>query len=306
MTTKIYFIFILFLLQAKVFAGACEDEFNQSAKTPPIPTDSAALVSVNGVSVDFLFDLRLDSLNFNTRLQNVFQEMDFTYIGDIILYSERDFLSLDNFGRGSLNELTARLSGLGLHLEMDIGDWKPLVLERKIGITENLSKSGIEEAVSEPKKMGSNTANTSTNVNKIHSSGVDRSSLNPDFQREMTSISESHLIQIRGSVFLTPEFNRWFDKKNKLHPNSKMKVMNITERFEMEGIDGLGSRWSHLGGGVFKLLIASGSRGELRIYFTVKSDKLVFLFGEKASDSVGVKTRNNSKARQLIEKYFSL
>ena len=388
MTAKIYFISVLLILQVRVFAGACEDEFNPPAKTSSTPTDLVKLVSVDGVNVDFLFnlrldslnfsnrvqnvfnregfkyigniisyskkdflnfdnfgrnslneleaklsglglhlkmdvgdwhhftpaikkeqlDLRLDSLNFTTRVQNVFNEIGFTYIGDIIAYSEKDFLSLDNFGRHSLNDLTAKLSELGLHLETDIGDWKPPVLEGKTRATESVSKNSVkEEAVSEPgKNGGGNKAIISTNVNENQPSKASHSSLNTDSQREeATSVSENHLIQIREVVFFTPEFKKWFDKKNNLHSNSKMKIMNIAERFETEGIDGLGVWWSHSGGRVFKLSIMSGSRGELRIYFTIKSDEIFFLLGEKASDSVSGKARHIKKAKQLLKKYFS-
>ena len=381
----------------QVSAGTCEDKFNQPAEASSIQEkDSLELTSVDGVSVDFLFDLRLDSLNFSTRVRNIFEVMDFTYIGDIVVYSERDFLSIDGLGKESLDEIIAKLSGLGLHLRMSVGswspvqhriqkdkldsrldslnfstrvrnifevmdftyigdvvvyserdflsidglgresldeiiaklsdldlhlgmsvgNWSPLVLERETNFTaaKNMGAEQLESSFSPlssltkeettEKMGGGNKAISPEDVNNTDSLEFGRSSLNPDFQRENVSISGRHLIKIRESVFFTPEFNNWFNKKNKLHSNSKMKVMNIVERFKKEGVDGLGGRWNYVERGLLKLSIASGGRGELRIYFTIKSDNLYLIFGEKASDSMGKKISNTRKAVQLIEKYF--
>ena len=47
------------------------------------------------------------------------------YIGDLIQKTEAEMLRTPNFGRKSLNEIKEVLSGMGLHLGMDIVDWPP-------------------------------------------------------------------------------------------------------------------------------------------------------------------------------------
>ena len=47
------------------------------------------------------------------------------YIGDLIQKTEAEMLRTPNFGRKSLNEIKEVLSGMGLHLGMDVEDWPP-------------------------------------------------------------------------------------------------------------------------------------------------------------------------------------
>ena len=308
----------MFSIQA--LADTCEDVLTRSTQTPSSPRANVVkLTSVDGVSVHFLFDLRLDTLNFSTRVKNVFEAMDFTYIGDIVEYSESDLLSIGNFGRVSLNEINNRLSGLGLRLNMSVGDWSPPVLaskeetnsiadivqntEQPISVeTSSVSSLTKEETTSESETMGGgNPAISSTDVNNVGSLESGRSSLNSNSQREGVVTSEGHLIKIEESVFFTPEFNKWFNKKNNLHSMSKNKIMNAINHFERQGINGLGNRWSSLGGGLLKLVIASRNRGGSIIYFTVESDNLYLIFGDKVNGNVNESNRSVDKARQLIE-----
>ena len=48
-----------------------------------------------------------------------------TEIGDLIQKTEAEMLRTPNFGRKSLNEIKEVLSGMGLHLGMDVEDWPP-------------------------------------------------------------------------------------------------------------------------------------------------------------------------------------
>ncbi|MCU0828568.1 MAG: DNA-directed RNA polymerase subunit alpha [Tabrizicola sp.] len=62
-------------------------------------------------------------LEFNPLLLNI------VYIGDLIQKTEAEMLRTPNFGRKSLNEIKEVLSGMGLHLGMDVEDWPPENIE---------------------------------------------------------------------------------------------------------------------------------------------------------------------------------
>ena len=49
--------------------------------------------------------------------------------GDLIQKTEAEMLRTPNFGRKSLNEIKEVLSGMGLHLGMEVEDWPPENIE---------------------------------------------------------------------------------------------------------------------------------------------------------------------------------
>ena len=56
---------------------------------------------------------------------NCLKNDNIVYIGDLIQKTEAEMLRTPNFGRKSLNEIKEVLSGMGLHLGMDVEDWPP-------------------------------------------------------------------------------------------------------------------------------------------------------------------------------------
>jgi hypothetical protein len=58
-------------------------------------------------------------------LGNCLKNDNIVYIGDLIQKTEAEMLRTPNFGRKSLNEIKEVLSGMGLHLGMEVEDWPP-------------------------------------------------------------------------------------------------------------------------------------------------------------------------------------
>ena len=70
-----------------------------------------------------------DELELSVRSANCLKNDNIVYIGDLIQKTEAEMLRTPNFGRKSLNEIKEVLSGMGLHLGMDIVDWPPENIE---------------------------------------------------------------------------------------------------------------------------------------------------------------------------------
>src|SRR6056297_1100492 len=68
---------------------------------------------------------KVDELELSVRSANCLKNDNIVYIGDLIQKTEAEMLRTPNFGRRSLNEIKEVLSGMGLHLGMDIVDWPP-------------------------------------------------------------------------------------------------------------------------------------------------------------------------------------
>ena len=68
---------------------------------------------------------KVDELELSVRSANCLKNDNIVYIGDLVLKTEHEMLRTPNFGRKSLNEIKEVLSGMGLHLGMDIVDWPP-------------------------------------------------------------------------------------------------------------------------------------------------------------------------------------
>ncbi len=68
---------------------------------------------------------KVDELELSVRSANCLKNDNIVYIGDLIQKSEAEMLRTPNFGRKSLNEIKEVLSGLGLHLGMEVQSWPP-------------------------------------------------------------------------------------------------------------------------------------------------------------------------------------
>ena len=68
---------------------------------------------------------KVDELELSVRSANCLKNDNIVYIGDLVLKTEYEMLRTPNFGRKSLNEIKEVLSGMGLHLGMDVEDWPP-------------------------------------------------------------------------------------------------------------------------------------------------------------------------------------
>ena len=82
---------------------------------------------------DFPFNRNLlrkvDELELSVRSANCLKNDNIIYIGDLVQKTEAEMLRTPNFGRKSLNEIKEVLSGMGLHLGMEVEDWPPENIE---------------------------------------------------------------------------------------------------------------------------------------------------------------------------------
>ena len=68
---------------------------------------------------------KVDELELSVRSANCLKNENIFYIGDLIQRTEADMLKTPNFGRKSLNEIKALLSGMNLSFGMTIPGWPP-------------------------------------------------------------------------------------------------------------------------------------------------------------------------------------
>ncbi|CAN5325355.1 DNA-directed RNA polymerase subunit alpha [soil metagenome] len=68
---------------------------------------------------------KVDELELSVRSANCLKNDNIVYIGDLIQKTEGEMLRTPNFGRKSLNEIKEVLTGMGLHLGMDVPNWPP-------------------------------------------------------------------------------------------------------------------------------------------------------------------------------------
>jgi DNA-directed RNA polymerase subunit alpha len=78
-----------------------------------------------GLEFNPLLLKKVDELELSVRSANCLKNDNIVYIGDLIQKTEAEMLRTPNFGRKSLNEIKEVLSGMGLHLGMDVEDWPP-------------------------------------------------------------------------------------------------------------------------------------------------------------------------------------
>ena len=79
----------------------------------------------DGLEFNPLLLKKVDELELSVRSANCLKNDNIVYIGDLIQKTEAEMLRTPNFGRKSLNEIKEVLSGMGLHLGMDVDDWPP-------------------------------------------------------------------------------------------------------------------------------------------------------------------------------------
>ncbi len=83
----------------------------------------------DGLEFNPLLLKKVDELELSVRSANCLKNDNIVYIGDLIQKTEAEMLRTPNFGRKSLNEIKEVLSGMGLHLGMDVEEWPPENIE---------------------------------------------------------------------------------------------------------------------------------------------------------------------------------
>jgi len=82
-----------------------------------------------GLEFNPLLLKKVDELELSVRSANCLKNDNIVYIGDLIQKTEAEMLRTPNFGRKSLNEIKEVLSGMGLHLGMEVDNWPPENIE---------------------------------------------------------------------------------------------------------------------------------------------------------------------------------
>ena len=93
------------------------------------PQDEVRTDEVDELEFNPLLLKKVDELELSVRSANCLKNDNIVYIGDLVQKSEAEMLRTPNFGRKSLNEIKEVLTGMGLHLGMDIVDWPPENIE---------------------------------------------------------------------------------------------------------------------------------------------------------------------------------
>ncbi|WP_045392058.1 DNA-directed RNA polymerase subunit alpha [Falsirhodobacter sp. alg1] len=93
------------------------------------PEASTRSDSDDGLEFNPLLLKKVDELELSVRSANCLKNDNIVYIGDLIQKTEAEMLRTPNFGRKSLNEIKEVLSGMGLHLGMDVEEWPPENIE---------------------------------------------------------------------------------------------------------------------------------------------------------------------------------
>ncbi|PYE85068.1 DNA-directed RNA polymerase subunit alpha [Pseudoroseicyclus aestuarii] len=89
------------------------------------PDNGAGASMDEGLEFNPLLLKKVDELELSVRSANCLKNDNIVYIGDLIQKTEAEMLRTPNFGRKSLNEIKEVLSGMGLHLGMEVEDWPP-------------------------------------------------------------------------------------------------------------------------------------------------------------------------------------
>ena len=93
------------------------------------PESASAGDREDGLEFNPLLLKKVDELELSVRSANCLKNDNIVYIGDLIQKTEAEMLRTPNFGRKSLNEIKEVLSGMGLHLGMDVEEWPPENIE---------------------------------------------------------------------------------------------------------------------------------------------------------------------------------
>jgi DNA-directed RNA polymerase subunit alpha len=89
------------------------------------PKEAGRAEEEDGLEFNPLLLKKVDELELSVRSANCLKNDNIVYIGDLIQKTEAEMLRTPNFGRKSLNEIKEVLSGMALHLGMDVEDWPP-------------------------------------------------------------------------------------------------------------------------------------------------------------------------------------
>ncbi len=93
------------------------------------PESASTAQEDDGLEFNPLLLKKVDELELSVRSANCLKNDNIVYIGDLIQKTEAEMLRTPNFGRKSLNEIKEVLSGMGLHLGMDVEEWPPENIE---------------------------------------------------------------------------------------------------------------------------------------------------------------------------------
>lgn len=93
------------------------------------PKDASRQDDEDDLEFNPLLLKKVDELELSVRSANCLKNDNIVYIGDLIQKTEAEMLRTPNFGRKSLNEIKEVLSGMGLHLGMDVEEWPPENIE---------------------------------------------------------------------------------------------------------------------------------------------------------------------------------
>ncbi len=79
-----------------------------------------------------IFFKNIKELELSVRCLNCLQNEGIVYVGDLVKKRDMDLLRTPNFGRKSLDDISAVLADLGLSLGMDYPDWPPENIDQLI------------------------------------------------------------------------------------------------------------------------------------------------------------------------------
>jgi len=68
---------------------------------------------------------RISDLELSIRSSNCLRSVNCKLIGDLVQMTEAELLRVEYFGRKSLNEIKEVLANMGLHLGMELPNWRP-------------------------------------------------------------------------------------------------------------------------------------------------------------------------------------
>ena len=83
--------------------------------------------------------------DFVSRLKEVLQSNNLTYIGDVVRLTEQQLLEMPGIGKKLLEEIKQTLSKDGLHLNMEVKDWPPRQIREMDRLGNELALLDIEK-----------------------------------------------------------------------------------------------------------------------------------------------------------------
>jgi hypothetical protein len=125
---------------AKLMGGVYKSSTISQIEKPEMP--HPVILSQKKVVAGFnpLLLLKVGELELSVRATNCLKNVNIVYIGEFIQKTEAEMLRIPNFDRKSLDEIKQILSGMGLHLGMDVEDWPLENLEEPDSLEDILKK----------------------------------------------------------------------------------------------------------------------------------------------------------------------